>query len=367
MENRMEGTLRAFSHDMRAPLENVIALVTLSLERLKEEARGGAESVVPYLRKILVAARDMEMMTDDLLTQEGESREGRFTAQELAESVSAAVGEQAAQRRQLLHIDVSGLGEAAMIGDGAALKRILTNLMSNAVKYTQDEGRISLIARGERTGCGAMEAEFIVEDNGMGMDAAFMARMYEPLARSRQALDSAIPGHGLGLASVKRLTERMHAAIDAQSEPGRGTRFTLRVPLGVEETQAEEQGEELAGKRILLAEDNDLSAEIAQAILEGKGASVRRAADGEQAVKLFASLPAGTFDAILLDMRMPVLGGCGAAGAIRAMARADARRIPILALTAGGDAQDEREAIAAGMNGCLKKPLDVQALRLAIK
>lgn len=367
MENRMEGTLRAFSHDMRAPLENVIALVTLSLERLKEDAREGTESIAPYLRKILVAARDMEMMTDDLLLEETTGRQERFTAQEVAQSVSAAIGACAAQKQQLLHIDLSGLGEAAMVGDGAALKRILTNLMSNAVKYTQDGGRISLIARGEHTGCGAMEAEFIVEDNGMGMDAAFMERMYEPMARSRQAVNRAIPGHGLGLASVKRMTERMHAAIDAQSEPGRGTRFTLRVPLGVEETQAKEQWEKLAGKRFLLAEDNDLSAEIAQVILEEKGASVCRAADGTQAVKRFASLPEGTFDAILLDMRMPELGGCGAAEAIRKMARADAGRIPILALTAGGDTQDEREALAAGMNGCLKKPLDVQALQLAIK
>ena len=363
MENRVEGTLRAFSHDMRTPLSSVIALATLSLDRLKENGKGEGETVAPYLRKILIAARDMEMMAEDLLMDDAQAgREEGFTARELAASMSAAVGERAAQKGQLLHIDVSALGERTLRGDRAALQRALMNLLCNAVKYTQPGGRVSLTVRIVRRTIGGIEAKFIVEDNGMGMDEAFMARMYEPLTRSQEAMDGAIPGHGLGLTIVRRLAQRMNATIEAQSEPGRGTRFTLRVPLGVEA-----EAVDLEGKRFLLAEDNDLSAEIAQELLSARGASVRRAADGRQAVQLFESLPPGTFDAILMDMRMPQMGGCSAAAQIRAMSRAAAGHIPILALTAGGDEQDERQARAAGMNACLRKPLDMQALCVALK
>lgn len=358
MENRVEGTLRAFSHDMRTPLASVIALAKLSLDRLEGDGANEGETVAPYLRKILVAARDMEMMADDLLMDDAQTgREECFTARELAASMSAAVGERAAQKGQLLHIDVSALGERTLRGDRAALQRALMNLLSNAVKYTQAGGRVSLTARLARSTEEALEAEFIVEDNGMGMDASFMARMYEPLARSEQAQDKEIPGHGLGLTIVQRLTQRMNGTIKAESEPGRGTRFTLRLPLGLAK-----EAVRLEGKRFLLAEDNDLSAEIAQALLSGRGASVLRAADGRQAVQLFTSLPVGTFDAILMDMRMPQMGGCSAAAQIRSMQRADAECIPILALTAGGDEQDEQLAMAAGMNACLRKPLDMGRL-----
>ena len=360
-QGEMQRTLRAFSHDMRTPLSSVIALAQLSLGKLGAE-QGGEAAVGECLRKILVAARDMEMMADELIAGEGARMES-FTAEELSQSVSAAIEGRAEQKEQLLHIDVSSLGERALTGDRATLRRTLINLMSNAVKYTPEGGRVSLTARIVHRKRAGLEAEFVVEDNGVGMDEPFMAQMYEPLARSRQALEGGVPGHGLGLTIVKRLVERMNGTILVKSAPGQGTRFTLRVPL---QSAVPETGAALNGMRFLLAEDNDLCAEIAQEILGGGGASVRRAADGAQAVHLFESLPAGTFDAILLDMQMPQMGGCVAAETIRALARADAVRIPILALTAGGDAQDEREAIAAGMNACLKKPLDIVMLRDAM-
>ncbi len=357
-----QQAIRAFSHDMRAPLENMIALVTLSLDRLGDGDAAG-ETVSANLQKVLVAARDMERMADDLLLgEEGPVRQERFCAQDIARSVAAAVGESAAQRRQLMHIDVSGLGRWMLRGDYAALTRILINLMSNAVKYTQEGGKIILTAQGAINGQGAMDAEFAVEDDGMGMDAAFAAKMFDPYARAEQAVQAAIPGNGLGLAIVRRLADRLGGTICVQSAPGRGTRIALRVTLDA----AREAAYSLAGRRFLLAEDNDLSAEIIQEVLRQQGAGVNRVADGVEAVRGFEAMPAGAFDAILLDMHMPVMDGCTAASRIRALAREDARCIPILALTAGGGRQDEAEAKCAGMNGCLRKPLDTQALCAAL-
>ena len=351
--------MRAFSHDMKTPLESVIALAQMSLERL-----GGGEGegavVEGYLMKILAAARDMEEMADALMDGgEARGRCVRFNARELAASLSAAIGTKAARRAQMLHIDVSGLGEGALAGDRAALVRILTNLLGNAVKYTPSGGRISLTARIVQESGAQVTAEFVVTDNGMGMDAAFMERMFAPGAREDAARD--MPGSGLGLSIVARMAKRMNGTIAAQSEKGKGTRMTLTVPL-----TAGEAAPGLTGRLFLLAEDNDLSAQIAGELLAGQGAKMRRAADGTQAVQLFLSQPAGTFDAILMDMRMPGMGGCRAARTIRKSVRADAGRIPILALTAGGDAQDMLDARAAGMNACLRKPLDMGKLREAM-
>jgi len=178
--------------------------------------------------------------------------------------------------------------------------------------------------------------------------------MYQPYARAQEK----IAGHGLGLASVKHLTERMQGSIQAQSTPGRGTRFCVRLPLAFSQDAAAR----LKGRLFLLAEDNDLSASVAQELLAQRGAQVTRASDGWQAVQLFCTAPEGTFDAILMDLRMPVMGGCCAAKTIRRLSRADALRIPILALTADADGEDEHLALSAGMNACLKKPLDMGLL-----
>jgi len=355
MENRAaEMDVRALKHDMRTPIANVIALAQLSMNMLEHEET--QESILPYLSKILAAAKELQLLTGEA---PGGEKDETFSALDIARMLGATVGVQAAQKNQLLRLDVSELGGAEIKGPRTALMRILSNLLGNAVKYTQAGGRIGLTARWANR----QEAEFVVEDNGMGMSDAFMARMYEPFARAPEVDGGEIEGCGLGLSIVRRLTAELGGSIQAASEWGKGTTFTLRLPLRAEQkTDAV-----LYGKCFLLAEDNELSAEIVQEILTGKGASVRRAGDGEQAIRLFESLPAQTFDAILMDMHMPHLGGCAAAEAIRSHARADAGKIPIFALTAGEDARDECEALAAGMNACLRKPLNVARLCAVIQ
>ena len=354
MENRAEGMqgmdMRALKHDLRAPIANVIALAQLSMSELTDGA--AQEKILPYLNRILVAAQELQLLTGDAAQSEGKTT--RFTALDIAQTLGATLGAQAAQKNQLLRIDVSALGGGMLRGERTALMRILTNLLGNAVKYTPAGGRISLTAKR----IDAAQAEFTVEDDGMGMKKEFMARMFEPFERAPEVEGGEIAGCGLGLSIVRRLTAQLGGSIEAKSEWGKGTAFTLRVPL-----EAEAGAEKaLKGMRFLLAEDNDLCAEIEQEILRSRGAQVCRAADGAQAVGLFAARGEGAFHAILLDMRMPQLDGCTAAKKIRALSRADAGRIPILALTAGGDARDEEDALAAGMNGCLAKPLDAERL-----
>ena len=354
MESRNgELELRSLRHDLRAPIANVIALAELSMNALEHEENQA--QILPYLSKILLAAKELAQMTGEAEETQGVKR---FTALDLAQTLGATIGEAAEKKNQLLRIDVSGLGPGAMLGDRAALMRALSNLLSNAVKYTPAGGHIRLTARRTQSG----EAEFIVEDDGMGMDEAFMETMFEPYARAQEARERAIPGQGLGLSIVRRMTQRLGGRISAESRKGGGTAFTLCVPLAMEETE-----KMLAGRCFLLAEDNDLSAEIAGAILREQGAKVCRAADGRQAAARLAQSAQGAFDAVLMDMHMPVMDGCAAAKAIRASAHEDAKRIPILALTAGGSAQDAEEAIAAGMDACLKKPLDIGELCAAMR
>lgn len=367
-EKRFSQRNAALAHDMRTPLENVIALAQMSLDRMEEDAQ--KETLRPYLRSILTAAKDLELLTMDLLFPEQDVLVERFTARELAISIGEMVNARAKAKQLAVRIDVSGLGEMPLEGDRTALLRILSNLMSNAVKYTPTGGRVSLTARIAHRGReGILDGEFIIEDTGIGMDEAFVARMYEPFLRSQEALERRIPGQGLGLAIVQRLTARMKGTIAVKSQPGKGTRFCVHVPLRCTpgEIRHTDESVALAGRVFLLAEDNDLSARIAQELLVRRGASVQRAVDGAQAVRLFRSSSVGTFDAILMDMWMPRMGGCMAAEEIRAMARADAERIPILALTASADQQDERMAKAAGMDACLHKPLDTGKLSAALQ
>ena len=365
MQMGTEAVLCALSHDMRAPLDNVIALAQLSLDRLQGEGQAKGETVEPYLREILVAAHALEGITGDLIDrQTQEERIERFTARKLTGALCVLMGRRAQEKGQMLEIDVSRLGAYEFEGDYAALERTLTNLLSNAVKYTPPGGAIRLSAQVTRHARGRIEAEFAVIDNGMGMKPEFLARLYEPFSRAPEALERQIPGHGLGMAIVQRMTQRMKGTISVQSEWGVGTTFRLNVPLCIArgEREAKSAASMLAGKRFLLAEDNDLSAQIAQTLLIRCGASVCRAADGEEAVGRFESVPSGTYDAILMDMHMPKEDGCGAARRIRRLAREDARRIPILALTASADAGERRAALCAGMNACLGKPLDVGRL-----
>ena len=369
--------LAALSHDLRTPVTSMIALTQLALEAQRQ-----GQGVEGCLMQILAAARTLEAITGDLMAAQARAeRMERVPGAALAAALEAVVLPQAEKKGQHLCIDMGDLARETMLCDRAGLARALLNLLTNAVKYTPEGGHIRLTARVQE-GSEPMEmtAVFAVEDDGMGMKPEFLEQMYEPHTRAQESAE--IPGTGMGLMIVRTLVTRMGGTIDVCSRWGEGTCFTVRVPMRREgeAVHAQEaavlvplhpdakrrQSGLLDGLHILLAEDNDLCAGIAVCLMEREGASVQRAANGREAASMFAHSAPGGFDAIVMDMRMPEMDGCDAARAVRAMDRPDAATVPIVCLTAGTDAADVQQARQAGMDTCLRKPLETRALAQAL-
>ena len=214
---------------------------------------------------------------------------------------------------------------------------------------------------------------FVISDTGIGMSPEFLKHLFEPFAQANDDARSNYQGTGMGMPIVKALLKNMGGTISVKSELGRGTTFTVDLPFVINRTpekavEASADAEEcdICGMSILLVEDNELNTEIAQTLLEHDGALVTTAANGKEALELFQAKPAGAFDAILMDVQMPVMNGHAAAQAIRALARADAATIPIFAMTADAFVEDEKAALAAGMNAHVAKPLEIDELRRAV-
>ena len=253
----------------------------------------------------------------------------------------------------------------ALIGSPVYLKRLLMNIYSNAVKYNKDNGSITVRCRELRTEGDTAWFEFICADTGIGMSEEFQKYLFEPFAQEHSTARSAYDGTGLGMAIAKALTEKMGGTITFTSREGEGTTFRITLPFRIDsagrlpqQPAAEpEASDALRGMRILLAEDNELNMEIAEFMLQSAGAEVTEARDGREAVELFRASPPGHFDAVLMDVMMPVLDGYQATGIIRASDRPDAG-VPIIAMTANAFVEDRQRAREVGMTEHLAKPLD---------
>lgn len=359
-ESNPQELLGALSHDLRTPVTSVIGLTELALEAAQQ-----GEAVDDQLRQILTAAQAMKLIMDDLIDVSDTAECVRFRAEDLVRELTVLVKPRARDKDQRLTIDLSALYGRQFDADYAGLSRILLNLLTNSVKYTQKGGEIRLDAHIEYQQGDSVQAVFVVRDNGMGMKPEFMKRMYEPYARARETAH--IPGTGLGLNIVRQLVERMSGTIEVQSEWKRGTAFSVSVPLKAacagEDAQA---AFSFAGRRFLLAEDNALAAQIVTRLLLREQAEVCWARDGGEAVRMFRQSPQGSFDAVLMDMRMPGMDGCQAARAIRRAEAPGSRPVPILAMTASVDAHDVRRALDAGMNAYIAKPVEIGRLCAAL-
>ena len=254
-----------------------------------------------------------------------------------------------------------------VLGDAQRLGQILTNLISNAFKYSNPGASIAVRVR-EFEFEQHSKYEIVVEDTGIGMSPNFLKHLFEPYAREARFSANSPVGTGLGMPIVKSLVQQMSGEISVESELEKGSRFTVVLPLAAARQQKNEkiapvrQDFQLKGLRVLLAEDNELNMEIATEVLTGCGVEVVQAFNGLQAVHLFQAAAPYTFDAILMDMQMPELDGCGAAAAIRALDRPDAATVPIIAVTANAFAEDIAKTTAAGMNGHIAKPIDFKLL-----
>lgn len=271
-----------------------------------------------------------------------------------------------------MRIDCSRPSHREYTGDELRISQILLNLLSNAVKYTQEGGAIVLDVRelGQASPSYA-KIKFTVSDNGMGMPEEFVERIFEPFERSRQASSSKIQGTGLGMSITKALVDAMGGTIEVDSKEGVGSVFCvtldLRIAVAGEAEQpidgpASEDEYDYGGKRFLLAEDNELNAEILIELLGLRGAEVEWAENGEEVVRMFAEKPAGYYDAVFMDVMMPIMNGYEAAQAIRASDIGCAHDVAIIALTANAFAEDVKAALDAGMDAHVAKPVDLEDL-----
>ncbi len=366
--------LRRMSHDVRTPINGIQGMVEISRHCIGDEARQE-----DCRRKILDASSFLlELVNNVLDMNKLESGEIQleavpFDLQALVQDTNGIIEIQARERGVVLQDKGVDARHTHLIGSPVHLRQVLQNIASNAVKYTPEGGNVVLCCRELAAENGVADLEFTCADTGIGMSEEFQARAFEPFAQEDANARTAYSGTGLGLAITHELVERMGGTITFKSAQGKGTTFTIHLPLRInaaasapQPEKAQAQPGSVQGARVLLVEDNDLNMEIAQFVLESSGAKVTQAWNGREAVDIFAASEPGSFDVILMDVMMPVMGGLEAARTIRAMQRPDAASVPIFAMTANAFQDDICRSRAAGMNEHLTKPLDAKELLAAI-
>jgi signal transduction histidine kinase/response regulator RpfG family c-di-GMP phosphodiesterase len=365
--------LSIMSHDIRTPMNVIIGMTGLAGKHVED-----SERVKGYLRKISDASENLLGLINDVLDlSKIESGTVQLNNEpedlrHMISSVTGMISSMAATYRHDLRVDISGVKHPYVLADPVRINQILMNLMSNSVKYTPPGGHILL--RVEELGTDQEEFatyRFTVQDDGIGMSEEFQKKLFMPFQRADTNYVRGVQGTGLGMAITKQVVNLMHGSIKVESASNEGTTFQVILRLELDSAQEKHnEFEELqlgydksiAGKRILLAEDNDLNREIAWELLEDVGLLVETAKDGQEAVERFAASDAYWYDLILMDIRMPVKNGYQATAEIRGMNRADAKIIPIIAMTADAFAQDVTKAMQSGMNEHVSKPIDVKRL-----
>lgn len=358
------------SHDMRTPLNAIIGL-----SELAQRDRDDREKVDGYMRKIAFSGKQMLSLVNDIL-ELSRLESGRhtldcrpFNLRQCVEDLTAVFQDMARKDDRDFSVKME-LTDAVVEGDPYKLGQILNNLLSNAFKYSESGDRVELTVK-QFDFQQHSKYQFTVEDTGIGMSEQFLEHIFDPYARETRFASQSITGTGLGMPIVKSLVQQMSGEIAVESALGEGSRFTVTLPMEVvrgaepEEARPEAGAEapvDLTGKRVLLAEDNELNREIAVEILAMNGMEVVQAGNGAEAVEAFQKSPLYSIHAILMDMQMPVMDGCTAARAIRALDRPDAAGVPIIAATANAFAEDIAKTTEAGMNGHISKPIDFAVL-----
>ncbi len=374
--------LSNMSHDIRTPMNAVIGFTTL----LAREAEN-PDKVREYTKKIMASGQHLLSLINDILEvskiESGKVvlSEEEFAMDDLIASIDAIIRPMAGAKEQEFHVEIKDIRHEYLLGDETRINQVLINLLSNAVKYTQEGGSIWLRFIGLKQHSSQFERIRIeVEDNGYGMTEEYLKTIFDVFTRAENSTTNKVQGTGLGMAITKNLVELMGGTIEVFSEVDKGSLFRVDMELSISEhesgSQAEgsgsdgdPEGEEynsLQGLNFLAAEDNEINAEILSEILSMEGAGCVIAENGRMVLDRFEESEEGEFDAILMDVQMPVMNGYEATKAIRALARQDAAKIPIFAMTANAFAEDEKEALNAGMNFHLAKPVDVELLKKVV-
>ena len=361
--------LQRMSHDIRTPINGIRGMVEIG-DRCPEDMARQADC----RKKIWEASTLLLELVNEVLDM-GKLESGEvvlesvpFDLPELMHEVTDVLEKQAAERGIVLHREYGRLPHPRLVGSPLHVKRLLMNVLSNAIKYNRDNGHVMLDCFEVSSTGDKVQICFVCADTGIGMSEEFQQRMFEPFTQENAGARSVYGGTGLGMSITKSLVDKMGGTIGVESKQGVGTTYTITLPFGIDNTATEEPEQQqtdltvLRGRQVLLAEDNALNMEIVEFLLNDVGIKVTKAADGQQAVEAFAASPVGGFDAILMDVMMPVRDGHEATRAIRAMDRPDAKTIPIFAMTANAFAEDRLKALQAGMNEHLPKPIDPDTL-----
>lgn len=368
--------LNNMSHDIRTPMNAIIGFTDIALsQQPKAEVRSCLEKIKQSSGHL------MSLINDVLDISRIESGKVEFkpvpvSITEIIDTVVAVAQGFMENRNIELVINRNCPSNPYVMADALRIRDVLINILSNAVKFTKDGGKITFTTF---TKPGKDERHFFgcyrIADTGVGMSEEFQRKLFDEFTQECADARTNYKGTGLGMAITKRYVELMGGTITVESKQGVGTTVTVELPLvwtdapsaSPEDSEQQPKAVSLKGVPVLLAEDNDLNAEITTMLLENEGMVVTRAADGEQVVEIFKNAPAGAFAVILMDIMMPKLDGYAAAQAIRTLAgRADARTIPIIALSANVFAEDIEASKAAGMDAHLSKPLEVGKLIAAI-
>ncbi|MCM1112629.1 MAG: ATP-binding protein [Muribaculum sp.] len=362
--------LSRMSHEIRTPMNGIIGMTAIALQAGQDQER-----VQDCLQKIRTSSDYLLSLINDILDM-SKIESGKmhlepadFSMREMLSTIEELIRPQAQAKSIEFARDVD-IRHDWFVADKLRLSQVLINLLGNAVKFTQEHGKVFLTIREEEQGDGSARVYFGVRDTGIGISEKDQERVFRAFEQARTTTESRQKGTGLGLSISNRLIQMMGSSIELESRPGEGSTFffTLSMPFGKAQDGGREEGEiSFDGYRILVVEDNELNSEIARTLLEESHFQVDCVYDGSQAVKRIAETEPGTYDLILMDIMMPVMDGLDATRAIRGMQREDCRTIPIIAMSANAFDEDLKKSVECGMNGHLSKPVEIDKMYAMLK
>lgn len=362
--------LQRMSHDIRTPINGICGMVNMA-----DHYADDMEKQTEYRTKVKEASNLLLELVNDVLDmsklESGEIvlEEVPFNLSSISREVFAVIEQVAAEQNIRIVWEKKEITHRDLIGSAGYVKRVMMNILSNAVKYNRENGQIYISCieiPSEQSEMTTME--FVCRDTGIGMAEEFQKHIFEPFAQEHAGSRTKFAGTGLGMPISKKLIEKMGGTITFESAEGIGTTFVIRVPFKIDldadkrEEQKDVSENSIKGLHILLAEDNELNMEIAEFVLQNEGADVTKAWNGQEAVELFRNSEPGEFNVILMDIMMPVVNGYEATKMIRSLNREDAKEIPIIAMTANAFTEDRIRAKEAGMDEHVAKPVDVELL-----
>lgn len=365
--------LSSMSHEIRTPMNGIIGMLTLAHGQLRGHSAENyiikAEQLSKYLLSVINDILDMSRIEAGKIELESKP----FELAALAEKLRNMFQKNVEAKGVAFYVEMKDVDVKYIVGDELRISQILVNFLSNAQKFTE-KGEIRVTFRQLQKENGKVSLMFRVHDTGKGMDAEFISRIFKPFEQESQDITKQYGGSGLGMSITDHLVHLMGGEIVIDSMLGKGSDFSVYLTLPIAEVseieteQEDETGTDFTfnGCHILMAEDNEINAEIAVSILENEGAKVDVAVNGKDAVEKYAASAPGTYNFILMDIQMPVMNGRDAAKQIRSMDRKDAGEIPIFALSADAFVEDQRLSAMSGMNGHFTKPIDFEEMRVQI-